>query len=666
MNRWSLTGTRRGPWFELTLTAITLLVVVGWFAMQRPILLEPMEETAQTAPAPESSARSDVLVVLPTVAEALTLEQLSTDAAWLNAVEQEVGPARIVETSGLSRSVMDTAAWVVIPRRAASQLDPTQTQFVRNWVEDGGTVIVEQPEGPWRSLTGQSSSGRLRETRRITAFDGALARGEMRADILELPLRTTLAPYAPANLSRGRDYQVLLEVDGQPGVIGLNIGRGHVLLVLFDFGRASVHTQQGLPNADFSLRRDAAYSLPPGVVLADQLVVDPALRTSRIPFIDLLERNLLYLADVHRPIGRLWHYPGTHRGALLVAHSEARFGEAGEYMTRWEHENEHRSTVFATATSLSPEALARIGRTGGDVQLQWVPTAHPAAPAATWGLRGFRPVRRPMTLMEQQASLDHALIPYGPVRASRTMDGMWTDSYFAGFEWLEAAGIGLDASYGPSPAPYTAGEAEQGYLFGTGLPFRPIDRNGNRFELRELPVTIDTGAAGYSTQRVRELIVDSAEGYHTTVVGDWRPDVMSWRPSFDAIDGWQQAFEIAESQELWVTTIADYADYLDRRDQCTIVSEFHHEQRRLTITVEAVGPTRGEDDAIDLTPSVAFPSRYQGRPVETLTVDGVLTETSALSLTGDRVLHILPLQPGEHRIQVRYGSPLDVPGILTP
>lgn len=663
MSRWSLTGSRRGPWLEVILTAVGLLVAAGWFAMRNPIVLDPLEETRASAPTNPSAARSDVLVVLPTVAEALTLDQLATDAAWLNAVEQEVGRVRIVETSALSRSVMDTAAWVVIPRRAASQLDPTQTQFVRNWVEDGGTVIVEQPEGPWRSLTGQASAGRLRETRRITAFDGALTRGEMRADILELPLRTTLAPYAPPNLSRGRDYQVLLEVDGQPGVVGLNIGRGHVLLVLFDFGRAAVMTQQGMPTADFSVRRNPAAGLPGDIVLSDQLVIDDALRTSRIPFIDLLERNLFYLADVHRPVARLWHYPGTSRGALLVAHSEARFGEAAAYMTRWEHENELRSTVFAAATSLSPEALARLGRTGIDVQLQWVPTTHPAVPVQSWGLRGFRPVRRPMTLAEQQVALDHALIPYGPITATRTMDGLWTANYFAGFEALEAAGVRLDLSYGPSPAPYTDGEAEQGYLFGTGLPFRPLDRSGNRFTVRELPVTIDAGAAGYSTQRVRELIVDAAEGYHTTIVGDWRPDVMSWRPSFDAIDGWQQAFDLAESQELWVTTVADYADFLDRRDASVVSSEFHAEQRRLTITVEAVGPTRGTDDAIDLTPSVAFPARYQGRPVENLTVDGVLTETSALSLTGDRVLHLLPLEPGEHRIQVRYGSPLDVPAI---
>jgi hypothetical protein len=644
------------------LTLVAAVIALGWFAMRNPIVLEPVADERVAGTAAEAPARGDVLVVLPTVSEALTLDQLSTDEAWLNAIEQEIGRYRTVETSALSRSVMDTAAWVIIPRKAASQLDPTQTQFVRNWVEDGGTVLVEQPIGPWRSLTGQAqASARLRDTRRITSFDGALTRGEMRADILELPLRTTLLPYAPANLARGRDYQVLMEVDGQPGVVGLNIGRGHVILILFDFGRASVWTQQGLPNPDFTLRRAPDLPLPPDVDLVDQLVIDPALRTSRIPFIDLLERNLLYLADVHRPVGRLWHYPATYRGALLVTHSEARFGADVEYMTQWEHAAEERSSVFAVATSLTPETLARLARTSVDVQLQWVPTAHPAAPVRTWGLRGFRPVRRAMNLAEQRDQLQHDLIPYGPTLATRTMDALWTTDYFAAFAQLEAAGIALDLSYGPSPATFTGGEAEQGYLFGTGMPFRPIDQSGHRYRIQELPVTVDAGAAGYSTARVRELIIDAAEGYHTTIVGDWRPNVMAWRPSFDAIDGWQQAYRLARSQELWVTTISDYVAFLQQREQSTVSSEFSAEQRRLTITIEAVGPTRGTEDAVALTPSLAFPARYQGRPVERLTVDGVLTETSALGLTGDRVLHLLPLEPGEHRVQVVYGSPLELP-----
>ncbi len=656
---------RGGIGLEATLTLVAILVALGWMARSRPIVLDPVADQTRIGPAPQGDTGADVLVVIPAVPEARTLDQLSHDQAWLNVVEGEVGPYRIVDTSQLSRSVMDPCAWVLIPKRAASQLDPTQTQFVRNWVEDGGVVFLEQPEGPWRGLIGQPlAAGRGRDTRRITSFDGSLSRGEMRADILEMPLTTTLLPYNPSGLARGRDYQVLLEVDGQPGVVSLHLGRGQVILLLFDFGRAAVHMTQGLPADDFTLRYPEAAEgeslddLPPRT---SALVSDDELRGSEIPFVDLLQRNLLYLADTHRPVPRLWAYPSSRRGALLVAHGESRYGRRLEYMTDWEHDAGHRSTVFGVADSLTPEALARLGRTDIDVQLQWIPTGHPAVPLRRWGLRDFRPVRRPMNLGEQVDALNHGLIPYGPVVASRSLDGHWVADWVSAFRGFDAVGILLDTSYGAAPGWASPYEDDTGYQFGTGRPFRPLDTNGNRFLVRELPTSVDATARGYSIGRVRQLIVDASEGYHTTIAGDWRPDVMARRPSYDALEGWRRAYELSASQELWVTTVADYVDFLARREASTVSSTFSREERRLTIEVRAVGPTRGDAEAVELTPSAAFPARFEGRPVERLIVDGASAPTSSLGLTGDRVLHILPLEPGEHRVQVLYGSPIEAP-----
>ena len=655
---------RRTPWFELIATAALLLLGLAWWITTHPWHLAPLSEAQVLAPTEDLDDRADVLVVLPSVPEALSTDQWATDAAWLNTIEQEIGHVRTVATSELTRSAMDAAAWVVVPKRAASQLDPTQTQFVRNWVEDGGTVFVEQPEGPWRGLIGQTLRGvRYRETRRLTSFDGALSRGELRADMLEMPLHSTLLPYAPPNLARGRDYQVPMEIDGLPGVVRLNIGRGHVFVLLFDMGMAVSMTQQGRPQSDFRVplgeTSDDTASAP--FPSTEHLVVNDALLRSTIPHIDLLERNILYLADVHRPLPRLWHYPGTHRGALVTGHSEARFGERTSYMTDWEHEREVRSTLFVVADSLSPESLARQSRKDIDVQLQWVPAAHGAAPRRTWGLRGFRPVVRYMTLTEQQDWLDHALIPYGPIRVNRTLDGLWTPDALGGFRMLEAAGVALDLSYGPAPAWWSDHEASIGYLFGTGLPFRPLDRSGERFRIRELPIAAHGAAPGTRLSTIRQLIVDSAAGYHTTIAVDFPPELMARRPSFDAIEGWRQAFAVADSQELWVTTAFDYLDFLERRDASRVWSEFSREERRLTVHVNVLGPTSGLDDAWELTPSMAFPARFEGRPVERIIVDGEPIATSNLALTGDRVLHLLPLQPGEHRMQIVYSSPIELP-----
>jgi hypothetical protein len=654
-------GRRRDPTLEILLTLVMVTVAVGAWLDRHPITLSPHPDRMIAAEASTRDATANVLVVLPAVSEAHSFDSLSFDEAWLNTVEREVGVVRTVESSRLTRALLDASDWTIIPRRAASQLDPTQTQFVRTWVEDGGVLILEQPEGPWRNLIGQvMGTQRALETRRITRFDGALSRGEMRADVLEMPFRTTLLPYAPASLTRGRDYQVLLEVDGHPGVVSLHIGGGHVILVLFDYGRLVTQTMQGAPNGDFSLRIAPGPDgeLPPPHT--SDLIADPALATSHIPYVDLLERNLLYLADLQLPIARLWAYPGDRRGALLVAHSEALYGHASEYMPTWERANDGRSTTFVVPGSMSPEELARIGRLGSDLQLQWIPVWHAAVPARTWGIRSFRPVRRGMPLTEQLAALHTAIHPYGPARATRALRGAWSHSYFDAFRTLDAAGIRLDSSYGPWRRDPASSTPMAGYIFGTGRPYRPIDRNGHRFRVHEMPVSLDASVEGYSSSLLRSLVVDSSEGYHTTIAADWPPGVMAVAPSYDAIDGWQSVFRLASSQDLWIATWSEYADFLERRSASHVQSSFERDARRLLIDARLVASAGSSEHALSLTPSLAFPARFEGRPVERVVVNSAPFPITELALTGDRVLHILALDAGEHRIEIYYGSSLDL------
>jgi hypothetical protein len=653
--------TRRGLPIEFIVAAVAVLIWAGSQLRGRPWLLAPPSEPMAMANEPlrAQSGRSDVLVVLPSVVEANSLDAFAWDRTWLNAIEQEIGQAHTVRAGELTRSEIDAASWVVVPAGAAAQLDPTQTQFLHNWVEDGGLLLLEQPEGPWQAFTGQAFSGaRRRDTRRITSFDGTLSRADVRDDLLEFPFRTNLLLYNPPNLARGRDYQVLLEVDGQPGIVTRQLGRGHVYLLLFDFSELVGQTQQGLPSDDLHLPA-APDVLPPGLTTTHRAVRDSALYENSIPFADLLERQVLALLDQQRPIARLWMYPGHYRGALIVTHSEDRFGPRAHFQTEWEASAGLRSTVFATTGTMSPEQLARMARQGTDVQLQWHPAASSRAPHRTWGIRDFRPIHRAMTFAEQRERLNQDLLPYGPVRVTRIPNGVWTTRWLDGFRQLDAHGVELDMTWGPSPPSLTDSTPLVGYLFGTGYPFRPIDTNGERFLVQELPTALLDLAAGYDLARVRRLLVEASDRYHTTVVGDWRPDTMAQRPSHDALEGWRTAFRIAEQQDLWITTAGDYLSFLRQRQTSRIHSTFSPDERRLGIEVVLQPPTTPVDDPEQSTPALAFPTRYQGRPVDRLMVDGHPVELTELHVSADRLLNYLALSPGEHRIQVFYGSPFE-------
>jgi hypothetical protein len=661
-------NTRRRLPIEWIVTLVAALLALAWWVTSRPFVLDPLPERQQFARVDEPDGAASVLIVLPQSPDADSLTEMHFDRTWLNTVEQEIGAARVVNASRLSRADMDPCEWVIIPRHATAQLDPTQIQYIRTWVEDGGAVLLEQPDGPWQGLTGQNLTGMRRtDARRITGFDGAVIRGTRRDDLITMPIHSPLVAYNPPDLARGRDYEVLMEIDGQPAIIKRAAGRGTVLVLLFDMGQAVGLMQQGTPTEDLTLPREEGVRLPASLSSVNTLIASESLTASAVPYADLLERNVLYLLDQHVPVGRLWLYPGRSRGALVVSHSESGVGPLVGYQAEWEHDHEENSTIFAVAGSMPPEPMSRLGRLGADVQFQWVPAAATNAPQRTWGIGRLQPVRRPMTLEEQLDRVRSDLFPYGPPTVSRTRDGLWPQRWLEGFRALEAAGVRMDASLGPVPPSLSAAESNVGYMFGTGYVFHPLDSSGGRFGLRELPTHVLDVASGYGLDSVRRLIVDSSDRHHTAVVGDWRPDTMALRPSFDALEAWRASFTLARSQELWVTTHARFLEFIERRSRSRVRSRFSTEERALTIEVEVEGASEAPDgDATALTPSITFPVRHDGRSVQRVLLDGLALDLSLLPLTGDRILHIVALQPGQHRLQVFYATGSDQTEPLDP
>lgn len=653
------TSGRRRLSLELILTIVALIVAAGWYVSDHPLTLTIRTTETVEAPAPQGIRGADVAVILGRSEDARSWDRLQCDQAWLNTIEQEVGEFQIVDAETFQAADLGHAAWAVLPREAARRFTAEQIASLHGWVQAGGVLILEQPEGPWGEVIGaRLDPSRQRASRRITSFDAAISRGMARERVLTMPLNTTVMSYQPQRLSRGRDYHVLMEIDGTPGLVAIPRGEGRVILLLFDFGRASVAMQQGLPNGDLTLPSPESVNTPSGLTVSSVSAINTDPRESMVPWFDLLERNLLYLADHHRPIARLWLFPGRYRGALLATHSEAGVGDIARFMAEWEHANEASSTTFVTANSVKPDTLASIRRRQSDIQFQWVPSRAPVVPMKSWGFNRIRPVQRPMTLGEQQAELDDRLIPYAPTIATRSLDGVWPTDYFEAFRQLEAIGVELDSSLGPAPAFLAPESRDAGYIFGTGLPFRPLDARGNRFQLQELPYQLTDGNPGYRANRVRQLIIESSDAYHTAVNIDWRADTMSRHPSFDALEGWRGAFELAASQGLWIATIDAYAEFLRYRSQAAVRSTFT--EHRLLIQAHIPDVRRDEDGhMVDMLPSVSFPARYRSRPVEFVWVNGEPVNVYELFLSGDRALHVLPLPPGEQRVEVYYGSLAD-------
>ncbi len=651
-------GRRRLP-PELILTLVILVALLGWYLNGHRFTLS-MQQSAQQDPAePQGLLDSDIAIIIHDGHTASSWDNLVCDQAWLNAVEQEIGHFQLIMSASFQKADLEHVAWTIIPRDTAERLSSEQISWVKDWVSRGGILYLEQPEGPWGDLIGaRLSTAQQRSSRRITSFDAALSRGLARERLLTMPLHTTVVPYRPRNMVAGRDYFVLMEIDGTPGIVDVPVGKGHVILLLFDFGRANIAMQQGLPNGNFSIHRPEAARLPADLSLSSVTAINTDARESMGPWMDLLERNILYLAGRYRPIAGLWSFPNRHRGALMMTHSESRVGDMLRYMPEWEYAHDASSTSFITANSIKPSVISAIRRRHSDVQLQWIPESTPVAPMKSWGFRNIRLIQSPMTLHEQRQELDKRLVPYAPSLATRTLDGIWPTQYFQAFRELEAANVAMDSSLGPAPAFLVPNNQDHGYIFGTGLPFRPIAANGRRFSFYELPYLLTDGNSGYNGKRVKQLIIESSDAYHTVINIDWRADTMSRHPSFDALEGWRNSIDYAKSQGLWITQFDDYLEFLNYREQSAIRTRFSKERLLIQVYIPEIRRD-ANGNYVPLTPSVRFPARYRSRPVQFVWLDGEPVNVYNLFLSGDRALHVLPLTPGEHRIEVYYGTLAD-------
>jgi len=342
---------------------------------------------------------------------------------------------------------------------------------------------------------------------------------------------------------------------------------------------------------------------------------------------------------------RVWPYPGISNGAFVMTHSADAGVELGTFMLEWESEAGLPSTVFVRADDADdiPDDLGR------DIALLTMPPDIPATPTREIGLFGLAPMRQLTSYEAQLRAMRDAGGIGGDTLTVRMYQNLWAPDYGESFGVLAGLGVAIDSSYGPAVSP-TEPEATAGYSFGTGLPFRPVDRNGLLLPLLEIPTVINDGESlepGWV-----DSVLDRAAGvYNELVVADWRTGTMHETPRADVISSWRDSYDRAAQRGLWVTDLTTFARFWELRRDVTLRSEFSPADRRLTIQADTDAmESRGEQ----IVPSVAFEARYQGSPVERVTRNGSDVPFVDLGRSADGVFQIFALPPGSNRIEVTY------------
>lgn len=635
---------------HLALFSVVIFILVCRFIDRHPFQLGFEEPVLTEGERLVGMDEGDVLLIVPTNGpreEPDSFSGIDFSANWGNILGQEIGIFRIVELPDFSPASLDSTVLVVVPRAASRLITAGQVATLESFVEMGGRLLVELPTAVWRPLTGPTADPELyRPTRRITAFDGALVRGDLRDDIIQAPLASILSPLQLGDVALFDDIDILLEVDGLPGFIRRPNGEGEVFALYFDLAQAVAAIQQGRPTADWEIPRPSA-PLPSGYTRTSCLVGDSILRESETPAADLLERQLLNVVLAGRPLPRVWTFPGKATGAFVMTHSGVPSLTPGQFMFDWEAERELPVTIFASAT----EATLPWANVTPSAGLLLIPPDIDYAPTDSIGLFGFEPFVRPLGWGEQ-----YDRFPTQEVVVLRIVDGLWHPQYGRTFQILAGLGVAVDSSYGPAFDP-TDLEAVNGYSFGTGLPFFPIDRHGLLSSVLEIPYVLTDGAF-VSYGAAEELIDRAGRVYHELVVADWRAGTMVSDPRAEIVDIWRDSFQMARSAGLWITDLAGFAQFWHYRARVRMTSEFSWRERRLSVQVDVPPPLNHNGE--EVLPSIAVESHFEERGIERITRNGEDIPFVELGRTSDGVLRIVELPPGRNQLEITYQGDIEL------
>jgi hypothetical protein len=442
-------------------------------------------------------------------------------------------------------------------------------------------------------------------------------------------------PFSAAEKGPDPFSETWLTLDGAPALVveRAGAGGGGIVRLGFNLAQALVALHQGVPEEDLTVRNrypdaQAAH------LESNDLVAHRSLLDAPAPLADELERVVVAAVETLAPVAGWWPFPALAEGVFLMTHDDEALGDDAAWFAEYEGDRGIATTHFLIkAPALTPAGIARTIRKGGEIGLHGVLRDGPwdFDPFETVSLSGLRLLRRLPTLAEQAAGLE-ALAPGQRVLLHRShflfVSRRWTGL----FRQLEAAGFLGDSSYGPD-------WRGRGYLFGSGLPFHPLDESGLPFRLHEVPLVWSEDVAGVDRGWIEGLFARSAERDHQAVTALFHP---SWPQTPGHYDLWRSTYGIAASRGHPTVPLGRFLGFWRARKESAVESAW--KDGRLTVHVRARAASM----------AVTLPERTAGRRLVSVGLDGAVVRHDVRQVGARRVARV-PVPPGDSILEAAYG-----------
>lgn len=594
-------------WLLLVLLGL-LLLVLGHWRSGNPLWGRNPQETGQRFTV---FNQSDALLFLDyrqieKAALSHDFRKLNLSAGWINTLNQELGSFSVLDISSLSEEIIRGKRLIVIPRGVNPPAE--QMPLLSRFVEQGGILLLEMPDKSWAKSWGISTRPLKLKNPRFDFIHPQLVSRDTAEALKQTPLFTDFA-----RLEVPDGCFTAAKVNQEPVLALKTIGSGLLVALGFDFARAVLTLQQGKPKNNLALADRGGKFW--GLLETQDLAADKVMNDNSCPYADLLEKFLFATADNFLPLPRLWTFPTADSlGALIVSHDgENQSGKKLLAMAQEESRLWGRSTffLFNNPWNFNRKTNDRLERDGFDRELHWNRFS------LTQGLG------------RQKAGLEK--IMGEKTVACRIHFLNWGPAYTRPFREMQASGFRLDASYGPNRG--------KGYLFGSALPFNPLDSNGLPLKIYELPFLAQEDWGGADEAWLSDLVTQSANDYHQVIGLLYHPHKLVKTPAGKAL--WLGAFKRAREGYHWITDYKEFSDFWAARKEVTVSSVFYDSTLEIEITVPSGNF------------ALLLPEDGLFYHLEQVTGEGKVLSLTRFKSGGEKVA-LLNLYPGQHRLRAEY------------
>ena len=416
-------------------------------------------------------------------------------------------------------------------------------------------------------------------------------------------------------------------------------GQGHAALFAYDLGKTVVTLHQGRPeNASTGTNANADRSGMFKTTSMHIKVLDE--RQKMLPQADLhqdiLVRLVRAMTESALPLIRVWYFPNKQPAvAFLNGDSDGmEQRDLLHVLDLVEHYGAHY-TVFLMSNHfdlVTPDLFARLQTMGHDLGPHpWAGTAKPTCEQMKEELKGICEGFEKHFGFQGYSLRTHGVIWVG-----------WVDSAL----YIAANGVRIDTSF-------AAGRYyQEGFICGSGLPFRFMDQRGEIIDLYE-QATLEMDDGSFTPKSLLPPLTQEEAVAHSITMIDRCIDLYHcvYHPYYHPYSTREEVYGVKRLEKV--------LQHLQRRGVMTVKgrgwAEFNDARRALHVSLKEVTPEEGRiiyhieaRDAIDRV-TMMMPSTWQGSPLQNVQVEGSSVEIKRVNWEGglDWVLFTLTLQAGQ-------------------